>query len=80
MANSALGRSYPHPLIGKVVVIADGAFPAGADYHDPEVEAEVAGCRGRATVTDIGQEEEGFPFGTVEARGWWWDWRDLEIE
>lgn len=78
MVHSATQEGYRHPLIGHVALIRDGAQPAGVDPSDPLLRIQMDNRRG--TVTDVSSEEPGFPFGTVEVLGWYWDWQDLTVE
>lgn len=72
---SATELEYPHPLIGHVVTVRRGAKPAGWDPdeefgEDPPV---------YATVKDVATAEDGYPFGTLEAGGQWWDFKDVQF-
>jgi hypothetical protein len=72
MARTAQDLGYAHPLIGEGVTARAGAKPAG--WGDDEFDERLPM---NATVTDVAQAEEGYPFGTIEAGGWYWDPKDL---
>lgn len=65
---------YKHPLIGTHVTVAANAKPAG--WGDDEW-ADVSDTPQRGTVTEVATGGDGFPFGTVEVLGWYWDWCDI---
>lgn len=74
MAQSAQDLGYPHPLIGQTVRVKPGAKPSG---WDPDENFDDAPASHYTTVKDVAVAEEGYPFGTVEVGGWWYDLADV---
>lgn len=75
MAKTANELAYPHPLVGEVVKLDPTAKPAGWDEDEPFTDHPTSGF---TMITDVAVAEDGYPFGTVEASGWWWDIKDVE--
>ena len=65
-----------HLLIGVGVRVLPGAKPVG--WGDDKPFDDHPG-NGYWTVTDVASTEDGNPFGSVEAAGWYWDPRDLSL-